>query len=141
MTASALIGNELRFQYLNVAASPQAYVTLDAATDFGEFGEEKPILDITALASAAREYRNGLADGLEIPLSMNWTANNAQWGVLYAAYGADTVMTFRIIVLNASPGEGFQFTATIRAWKVNGPVGEKSTATFTLKITGAVTRV
>lgn len=141
MPASALIGNELRFQYLDTTASPNVYTTLNAATDFGEFGEEKPLLDITELTSAAREYRNGLADGLEIPLTMNFTANNAQWEVLYDAYRNDTLMTFRITVLNASPEFGFQFNATVRGWRVVGPVGDKASASFTLKISGAVSLI
>lgn len=138
MTAESLIGNDLKVEYLDTTASPNAYTEIEAATDFGEFGEEKPILDITALASTAREYRNGLADGLEIPLSMNYTSDDADWTFLYNAYDSDTLVTFRIIDKTSSPEAGFSFNATIRGWRVNGPVGEKASASFTLKISGSV---
>lgn len=141
MTAAALIGNELRFKYLDTGVSPNAYVVLDAVTDFGEFGEEKALLDITEQASSGREYRNGLADGLEIPLTMNFggsAANLAAFNRMYSAYSSNTLMTFRITVLNASPQFGFQFNATVRSWRVSAPVGEKSSVNFALKISGAV---
>jgi hypothetical protein len=138
MTASALLGNELRFQYLNTAVSPNAYASFAAAFDFGDFGEEKPLVDISVLESTAREYRNGLADGVEIPLQSNFTANNAQWLVFKTAYDNDTLMTFRIIVPTASPSFGFQFTATVRSWTISGTPGEKSIARFGLKISGSV---
>lgn len=143
MTAAAVIGNELRLKYLNTATSPNAYTTLDAVIDFGEFGEEKPLIDITAQTSSAREYRNGLADGIEIPVTMNFhgnTANVTSFNTLYNAYSANTTLGFQISVLNASPQFGFRFNGTVRAWRVSGQVGEKSTASFTIKISGAVTK-
>ena len=143
MTAAAVIGNELRFKYQNTTASPNTWDTLEATIDFGEFGEEKPLIDITAQTSTAREYRNGLADGIEIPLTMNFhgnTANITSFNTLYNAYSNNTLMGFRITVLNASPNFGFQFNGTVRAWRVSGQVGEKSTASFTIKISGAVTK-
>jgi hypothetical protein len=143
MTAAAVIGNELRLKYLNTAVSPNAYTTLDAVIDFGEFGEEKPLIDITAQISTAREYRNGLADGIEIPVSMNFhgnAANVTSFDTLYAAYLANTILSFQISVLNASPQFGFRFDGTVRGWRVSGQVGEKSTANFTVKISGAVTK-
>lgn len=143
MTAAAKIGNELRLKYLNTSTSPNAYTTLDAVIDFGEFGEEKPLIDITEQISDAREYRNGLADGIEFPVTMNFhgnTANVTAFNVLYNAYLNNTLTAFQITVLNASPQFGFRFNGTVRAWRVTGPVGEKSVATFTVKISGAVTK-
>lgn len=143
MTAAALIGNELRFKYLDTTTSPNSYAVLDAVVDFGEFGEEKPLIDITEQSSSAREYRNGLADGLEIPLTMNFLGNSANissFNRMYSAYSNNTLMTFRIVTLNSSPQFGFQFNATVRSWRVSAPVGEKSSVSFALKISGAVTK-
>lgn len=141
MPASALLGNEMRFQYRNTGVSPNAWANLSAAFDFGEFGEEKPLVDISVLESDAREYRNGLADGLEIPLQTNFNENDAQWEFMYNLYSTDTLGSFRIIVPNVSPEFGFQFAATVRGWRVSGTPGERSVATFTLKISGAVSLI
>jgi hypothetical protein len=143
MTAAAAIGNELRFKYLNTAVSPNAYTTLDAVIDFGEFGETKPLIDITAQTSTGREYRNGLSDGIEIPLSMNFhgnTANVTSFNTLFTAYTNNTTLGFQISVLNASPQFGFRFNGTVNSWRLSGQIGEKATATFSIKISGAVSK-
>ena len=93
------------------------------------------------LTSTAREWRNGLADGMEIPVQSNFTANNTQWKVFYDAYKNDTLMTFRVFVPSASPEDGFQFAAIVRSWSISGTPGEKSVARFGLKISGSVTQI
>lgn len=143
MTAAAVIGNELRFKYLSTTSSPNAYTTLDATIDFGEFGESKPQLDITNQISTGREYRGGLSDGLEIPLTMNFhgsTTNVTSFNTMFSAYTNNTTVAFQISVLNASPQFGFRFNGVVLGWTVTGPVGEKSVATFRIKISGSVTK-
>lgn len=138
MPASALLGNELRFQYRDVNASPNVWKTLDSVFDFGELGEEKPLVDISALISTAREYRGGLPDGLEIPIQANFDAGSADFAFLYGAYTNDTLVSFRAFIPNVSPEEGFTFAAIVRSWSVSGTPGEKSIARFGLKISGSV---
>lgn len=132
-----LIGNDFRVQ-LGDNNSPPNFTDFCPAIDFGSLGEEKPLVDVTALCDLARRYRNGLADGLEIPLQCNFVSGDVQLQSLYADYQADTIRPFRIILVDSSPDEFFEFNATIRAWNVTAPVGERATLTFTLKITGGV---
>ena len=141
MAASALLGNEIRFQYMNTAVSPNAWTTLEAVFDFGELGENKPQVDITTLSSTARESRGGLADGVEIPVQANFAANSADFTVLYNAYKNDTTKQFRAFVPSASPEEGFSFSGVVLNWSVSGTPGERSVAKFGIKISGSVTRV
>jgi hypothetical protein len=138
MTAEANIGNDFRFQVGDGAGS-ENFSDICAALNFGEFGEEKTLLDITTLCSSAREYRNGLADGLEIPLELNFKDGEQRARDLYQDYKANRTRNFRIVVIGGSPTETFAFAATIRGWKVKAPVGDKSGITFQLKISGAVT--
>lgn len=137
-----LIGNDFRVQ-IGDGNSPQVFTDYCPAIDFGSVGEEKPLVDVTSLCDLARAYRNGLADGLEIPLQANFLSSadvtgHAQSAGLYADYKADTIRRFRIAIVDSSPPEFFEFSATIRAWNVAGPIGERATLTFTLKITGEV---
>lgn len=138
-----LIGNDFKVM-LGDGNSPEVFSDLCAAFDFGAVGEEKPLVDVTAYCDIARAYRNGLADGVEIPLQCNFIQGDALLRELYQHYKNDTVPNFRIVVKDSadvdnSPEEYFEFAATVRAWNITGPIGEKSVLTFTLKISGAVT--
>lgn len=132
-----LIGNDFRVQ-IGDNNSPPNFTDFCPAIDFGALGEEKPLVDVTALCDLARRYRNGLADGLEIPLQCNYLAGDLQLKGLYNDFKNDTIRDFRVILVGSSPAAFFQFAATVRAWNVTAPVGERATLTFTLKITGAV---
>lgn len=137
-----LIGNDFRVQ-IGDGNSPETFADYCPAIDFGSVGEEKPLVDVTSLCDLARAYRNGLADGLEIPLQANFLSaasveGHAQSRALYADYKADTIRRFRIAIVDSSPAEYFEFSATVRAWNVAGAIGERATLTFTLKITGEV---
>lgn len=135
-----LIGNDWVVQLGN-GASPPVFADMCAAFDFGSVGEEKPLVDVTAYCNNARAYRNGLADGVEIPLQSNYLSGDAQLQALYEAYRNNTLVDIRILKKDSSPEEYFQFQATVRAWNVTGPIGERSVLTFTLKISGEVTWV
>lgn len=138
MTAEALIGSEFRFQ-VGDGGSPETFTNICSATEVGELGEEKPLVDITTLCSLAREYRNGLADGLEIPVSFNFKAGDSQVAALYADFNANTLRNFRVVTLG-SPHAQFDFAATVRAWRITGITAgdNKAGVSFTLKISGGV---
>jgi hypothetical protein len=93
---------------------------------------------VTSLCDRARTYRNGLADGLEIPLGANFQPDDDQIRSMYASYKADTIRSFRLAT-KGSPHDVFGFRATIRGWRLGLPVGEKASVTFTLKISGEIT--
>lgn len=132
-----LIGNDWVVQLGN-GDSPPVFADLCAAFDFGSVGEEKPLVDVTSYCDEARAYRNGLADGVEIPLQNNFIPGDLQLVALYDAYKNDELVDIRILRKDSSPEEYFQFQATVRAWNVAGPIGERSVLTYTLKISGEV---
>lgn len=138
--SEVLLGNDFKVQ-IGDGNSPQTFTDFCAAYDFGSVGEEKPLVDITGYCDDARAYRNGLADGVEIPLACNFKRDDTIIGQLYGIYKADTVVTVRIAEKNSSPESYFEFQATIRAWNLAGPIGERASITFTLKISGEVTWV
>jgi hypothetical protein len=132
-----LIGNEFRFQVGN-GASPETFANMCAVIEANGLGEESPLIDTTALCDAARTYRRGLPDGLEIPLVANFIQGDTQIQQLYLDYKAKTVRNFRMVIADSSPEEYIEFAAIIRGWSVAAPSGEKATFTFTLKATGEV---
>lgn len=132
-----LIGNDWVVQ-LGDGNSPPVFADLCAAFDFGSVGEEKPLVDVTTYCDPSRAYRNGLADGVEIPLQNNFIPGDTLLRALYLAYKNDELVDIRIMRKDSSPEEYFQFSATVRAWNVTGPIGERSVLTYTLKISGEV---
>jgi len=140
---NTLIGNDWKVQIGN-EDSPPVFSDLCAAFDFGSIGEEKPLVDVTTYCDDARSYRNGLADGVEIPLQLNYVEGDVLAKQLYDAYSNDELVLIRILKkagADDSPEEEpvyFEFAATVRAWNVTGPIGEKSVLTFTLKVSGRV---
>lgn len=139
-----LLGNDFKV-LLGDDNSPPNYTDLCAAFDFGSIGEEKPLVDVTSYCDDARAYRNGLADGVEIPLQLNYIPGDDQAGILYQAYKNDELVLIRIAQKGQgeddSPdfeGDHFDFAATVRAWNVAGPVGDKASLSFTLKVSGEV---
>jgi hypothetical protein len=133
-----LIGNDLVFM-LGDDSSPPNYTDLCAVFDFGAVGEEKNLIDVTSLCDDARTYRNGLADGVEIPLQLNFLPDDPQAQALKDAYDNDTVVNFRIARKSGSPAITFDFAAIVRAWNVTGPIGARAVLQFTVKVSGGVT--
>lgn len=137
-SVDTLIGNEFRFAILNTLVSPGEFVDFCAVTDPGAIGEEKPLIDVTALCDLGRVYRGGLRDGVEIPLVVNFIQGDPQIRAMYEQYQSDDEGTFRLYIPGTSPEEYFQFQGIIRAWNLGVPVGDKASMTFTLKVNGAV---
>jgi hypothetical protein len=138
-----LIGNDWKVQLGN-DDSPIVWSDLCSAFDFGSIGEEKPLVDVSTYCDDARAYRNGLADGVEIPLQLNYIPGDELARQLYTAFKNDEIVNVRIVKKpeeDDSPEEeleAFVFGATVRAWNVTGPIGDKSVLQYTLKVSGEV---
>lgn len=137
-----LLGNDFKV-LIGDGNSPPEFSDLCAAVDFGSVGEEKPLVDVTSYCDDARAFRNGLADGVEIPLQLNYISGDLGSKALYEAYQSDELVQIRIAKkedpeVGSEDPEYFEFNATVRAWNVSGAIGERATLTFTLKVSGAV---
>ena len=131
------LGNEFKFQV--GSGSPKTFANFCAVNDAGAIGETKAQIDVTALCDTARTYRGGLADGASISLKCNFLQGDTAIRNMYTAYKNNEVQTFRLALDDTSPMEYFEFEAAITAWNLAVPVGDKSSITFTLKISGSVT--
>ncbi len=140
--ADGSIGSDFKLQ-LGDSSSPVAYADFCAAFELGEVGEESPLTRMTTFCSDAEEYKNGLPDGLEIPLRANFASGNptanAQVRSLYTAFKNNTLPAFRLTT-KASPADTWDFSATVRAWRMTGVTAgsDRAPIMFTLKISGGV---
>lgn len=124
------------------AASPEAFTTIAEVTSIGEFGSERGLLDVTNLDSpdTFMEYLLAMKDGVELSVQANFLPTNATQN--YAAglikdHNDGTRRNFQL-VLPSSFGT-FSFTGLVRSWKANVAPNAAIQATFTIKITGAIT--
>jgi Phage tail tube protein len=136
----SLIGNDWVVQIGDATTPPTVYTDMCSVFDFGSVGEEKPLVDVTTYCDTARTYRNGLADGTEIPLQMNYIPGDEFAKQLYDAYKTDSLVHIKIKHKDsiAPDEESFTYDATVRAWNVTGPIGDKSVLQFTLKVSGEI---
>jgi hypothetical protein len=106
----------------------------------------KPQVDTTTICDTARTFRNGLAEGNEITVVANLIHGTQQSSVdalqqirdLFASYQADEIVNMRYRFRDVSPDEYFAWSATILSWAIAGPIGDKATITFGMKISGPV---
>lgn len=127
-------------------ASPQVFTTVAEVSSIGEFGAERALIDKTNFDSpnAFMEYILGLKDGVELTVTANFLANNATQNSTTGLIKANDVGTERDFKLTirdtytlATVGT-FNFSALVRAWRVNPSVATLLQATFNLKVTGPI---
>lgn len=133
-----LLGNDFRLQ-IGDGDSPEEFTDFCAASEVTGIGESKPQVDVTTLCDLARKFRGGLPEGAEVTLTANMIQGDVQTRALFQNYKNNEIVNFRMNITDASPEEFFEFSATILGWSIATPVGEKSTMTFTLKMSGEVT--
>ncbi len=143
MTA-AFIGG-VTFARLNISVSPNTYDTIEENAALSGIGVTNPLVDVTSHDSTAREYIAGLADGSEITLESNYiqTASSKQLDLMS---DIDNKLTsgFKLTMLDASvspnTSKTFTFNAVCLSWSVAPSFDDKHMITFTLKISGGITR-
>jgi hypothetical protein len=135
------LGNEFKFQVGNGGSPTETFADFCAVSDPGAIGEEKALIDVTALCDEARTYRGGLPDGVTIPLKCNFIQGDTAIRHMYESYQQDSKKNYRLALDDTSPSEYFEFAAIVTAWNLAIPVGDKASVTFSLKISGIVTWV
>ena len=98
-------------------------------------GGQSDEIDVTVLASEAKEFTVGLADNGTFSMSGNWKADDAAQTVLRTARGDGEPRAFKTLFKDGS-GSSFLGLVTQFTWDAapNGTVN----GTFNVRITGAV---
>lgn len=123
-------------------ASPEVFTTVAEVRKVGEFGSEANLIDMTNLDSpnGFMEYLLSMKDGVELPVEVNFLPANTTQSVaagLIADHNNGTTRNFKLVLPGAFGT--FSFAALVKGWKANVAPNEGLIATFTLKLTGAIT--
>jgi hypothetical protein len=117
-------------------------VAVFEVTNIGEFGQETDLIEATHLASLAKEYVYGLADGVEFPVTVNYSPSDATHKSLIAAQQTRTLKAIQVVFPPPpyANSETISFSGLVRVSRV-GPITANAVvnATFAIKISGAIT--
>lgn len=140
-TTAAVIGYGSKLKRGD-AASPENFTAIAEVTSIGEFGSERKLFDVTNFDSpdTFMEYLLAMKDGVELAVAANFLPANATQSPttgIIKDHDDATRRNFQLVL----PGMfgTFSFTGLVRAWKAKVEPNAAITATFTIKLTGAIT--
>lgn len=119
-------------------ASPPNYDEIPEIKSISGPSTTIPMIDVTSLASAAKEYRPGLKDQGEIQLSINWSPDNSVHADLRTAQSDREIRPFRITWTDTSPVTVWTFDAYVMSFSVSAAVDQVVEASVTLRVTGDI---
>lgn len=86
----------------------------------------------------SKEYIPGLKENGEVSYAMNYIAGSATDLLITAAL--QEVRAFRVIVTTSTDEQGwvFEFDGLVKGYEKNVPIGDRQTATMTIRVSGEV---
>lgn len=116
-------------------ATPVTYTTIAEVKSYSGFDGQASEIDVTNLASTAKEFRLGLVDEGGFSFEINQVNSDAGQAALRASKNAGTLKSYKLTLPNA---EVATFTAYAKALPTAGGVDSVVTSSVALRISGAV---
>lgn len=98
-------------------------------------GGQTTEIDVTVLASSAKEYALGLDDNGTFSMAGNWQAGNPAQKALVSARSDKKTRAFRVTFAD---GAKFEFLGLVTQYQWQGQLDNVVSATFNVRVTGAV---
>ena len=121
------------------ATSPLVFATISQVVSFSGPDGSASEIDITALDSAAKEFIMGLPDEGSISLECIHDPDDTTHETLRSARASQALVEV-LITLTNSPATTYQMQAYCMGFTLSAGVDDKVGATYSLRITGAVTK-
>lgn len=137
MSTSALSSQGVTVQVST--GSPTEYSTIPEVMTINGPSGSATVIDVTDLASAAKEKTMGLADEGQVTLEINYIPDNSVHEILRAARAAKTLGEFQITWTDVTTTI-YRFFAYVTGFAVTAGVDQSLKASVTLEITGAITK-
>lgn len=120
--------------------SPETWVTINMVTGIpGLRGGSAPDIDVTNLASTAKEYAAGIPDTQDISIPIIYDPDDTGHVALETAFADQAARTFKVTLTN-SPPTVFTFSAVVKEFGLDANIDDVWRGTLTLKRSGAVTK-
>lgn len=121
------------------AASPEVYTTIANIDSISGPGSTAADIEVTDLSSTAKEFLLDLVDNGTVTCSGFYNPGDTQHDQLRSDNAASTQRNYRI-TLSSSPQVTFTFAARVSEFTPEEAVAAAIRFTFTLRVTGAVTK-
>jgi hypothetical protein len=120
------------------STSPDVWFELGEVTNITPPSETVDVIDVTHMASPdrRREFIQGLIDGGEATVDLNWVAGGTTDDYVFAWRTAGETRNMRITTNNNTT---YTFPSFVTGWAPQMPVDGKMAATLTVKAAGAIT--
>src|SRR5690242_14946766 len=132
-TAMAIRTQGTIIEHLKTA--PSTYEVIGEVISFDGPGGKAAIIDITNLASLAKEKLPGLPDEGQFSMVCNFAGGDTGQQALAAARSGQTLTHFKVTFTDTSVAV---FDAYVMEYKISGKADSKVELALTLEITGAV---
>lgn len=139
MSANALEsqGTEIR---IGNGAETEAFTAIDEVKSFTFGTGSAAVIDVTDLASTAKEKRMGLQDWGQLTMTIHFIPGNTEHAELLAAKGDRQPRNFQIAFTD-DPATVYGFSAYVLSLPLAGSVDGVIESNVTLEITGDVEEV
>lgn len=112
--------------------------TVGGVISFSGFDGEAADIDVTTLASTAKEYRQGLQDFGNFSLEVNRDPDDAGQAQALTQKAAQTTSTCVLSFTDVATLNVATFTAYVKSVSLSGGVDDVARGTINMKITGSV---
>lgn len=113
--------------------------TVGGIISFSGFDGEATDIDITTLASTAKEYRQGLQDFGNFSIELFRDQNDAGQAAISTALAAQSTVTCVLTLPDDVALNVATFSAYAKSMDLTGSVDEVARGTVNMKVTGSVT--
>jgi hypothetical protein len=137
MATTAQLGSQAMLQ-VGDSASPPLFTTIYEVVSVGEIGQENDLIEATHLQSLAKEYIYGLADGIEMPIVVNYNPTNPTHIDMKEANTDRTTKHFKLVMPPGMGSKSFTFDAIVKGWRMPIAPNEIIQMTFNMKISGEI---
>lgn len=119
-------------------ATPVTYTSVGNLKTFSGFDGQASEIDVTNMASTAKEFRLGLTDPGHFQVDMDQDNGDAGQQALRAAQVAGTIKNFKLVLPSGTTPTA-SFTAFVKSFSTSGGVDQVAKSSAQLRISGAVT--
>jgi hypothetical protein len=122
---------------ISVGTSPTSFTTIANVIDISGPGGSASVIDITNLASVAREKRMGLPDEGQVTFNVQLDPDNATHQAVRDARKNRTECQFRVTLTDSTPTT-LTFNGFVLNFSVSLAVDDVVKAAITIEVNGAV---